>query len=166
MERETLARLYEEYSDGVYGFLRHLTGSEEQAFDLLQDVFVRAARFEGEVQHEKAWLYKIARNLAYDSFRGNREQVAPLELEPVVADEFTTAVNWNLLRGRILERLREEDEVLYQIFLLRLDHEMTHAQIAGVAGLGERTVRRYFEKIKSILKRDFRDELFGERAVS
>ncbi len=162
MDRVELARLYQAHADGVYSFLRHLTGSEDQAFDLLQDVFLRAAGFTGQVRHEKAWLFKIARNLAYDSFRRNRETALPDE-GPAVADAFTDAVNWKELRARILARLSAEDEVFVRVFLLRLDHEMTQADIALVLGLGERTVRRTIEKIKTILKSEFGDELFGER---
>lgn len=163
MDRDELARLYQEYSDGVYGYLSRLTGSEDQAFDLLQDVFIRVARFQGGVQYEKAWLYRIARNLAYDYFRRNREIPAGEDYEAPVADSFTGDVDWSELRVRILERLGAESETFQQIFLLRLDHEMTHADIAGVTGLGERTVRRNFEKIKRILSREFHEELFGGR---
>lgn len=65
-------RLLDEHGPEIYRFLRRFAGSAEDAADMHQDTFVRAylALERGTlVANERAWLYRIAGNLARDAFR-------------------------------------------------------------------------------------------------
>ncbi len=71
-----LARLYDTHAAGLYRLLLRLAGSEADARDLLQDLFVKLAR-QGTGQncaHERGYLFCLARNLAIDWLR--RRQTA------------------------------------------------------------------------------------------
>jgi RNA polymerase sigma-70 factor (ECF subfamily) len=67
--------LFHAYQQPITAYLDHLTGDTEQAEDLAQDAFLRAYRalLRGEhVEHPKAWLYRIATNVANDRWRRAR----------------------------------------------------------------------------------------------
>lgn len=73
-----LALLYAEYAQPLQRYLWRLTGSHEQAEDLMQETFVKALRAyarRGSDDQLGAWLFRIARNTALDSLR--RERLRP-----------------------------------------------------------------------------------------
>jgi RNA polymerase sigma-70 factor (ECF subfamily) len=67
--------LYERYAEEVGRYLLKITGDPEAASDLMQDTFVRAMTREGQLRERtliRAWLYRIATNLAMSHLRGRR----------------------------------------------------------------------------------------------
>lgn len=75
----TAAELFERHHRSVFRFLRRATGSTHDAEDLTQDVFLRVLRaLDGyEDRHlERAWLFRIARNVWLDHWRGRRRAPA------------------------------------------------------------------------------------------
>lgn len=62
---ETLATLYQEYSTKIYNLAYRMTGNKDDANDILQETFVKAAQsihsFKGR-SHIYTWLYQIAKN--------------------------------------------------------------------------------------------------------
>jgi RNA polymerase sigma-70 factor (ECF subfamily) len=64
-DREAFARLMQLYQKQIYNYTYRMLGSEEEAEDLTQDVFVAAFRgmagFRGEAKFS-TWLYRIALN--------------------------------------------------------------------------------------------------------
>ena len=74
--------LVERYQDRLVGILYHLVGSQEEAEDLAQDVFLRVYRSrKGYRPRAKfsTWLFTIANNLAVNHLRtrGRRPKAAP-----------------------------------------------------------------------------------------
>ncbi len=60
------------YASRLYGFLYRLTGTRDDAQDLVQEVFVRLVRTIDRYEHGgrfEAWLFRIAANLARDRVR-------------------------------------------------------------------------------------------------
>jgi RNA polymerase sigma-70 factor (ECF subfamily) len=72
-DREAFGQLYERYADALYRYLRTRVGSDEDAEDLTENVFVRC--FESlETYEERGWpysafLYQVARNLLVNHYR-------------------------------------------------------------------------------------------------
>lgn len=75
--------LVNRYRSRVYAVIVNLTGNEADAWDLSQEVFVKAwrglARFEGRSQFY-TWIYRIAHHATYDWLR-KRKIVAGVEFE-------------------------------------------------------------------------------------
>ncbi|GAA0347131.1 RNA polymerase sigma factor SigX [Bacillus carboniphilus] len=65
-------RIYDEYHQDLFQFLFYMVQNREHAEDLVQEVYIRVLkaydRFEGK-SSEKTWLFSIARNVAIDFFR-------------------------------------------------------------------------------------------------
>ena len=74
-------RLFAEHHQRLFRYFCRAVGSAEAARDLTQDVFVRVSRARvpsGTEAAVKAWLFRIARNLALDHHRHDRRHPARL----------------------------------------------------------------------------------------
>lgn len=68
----TLSRLYEQFRRPIHSYIYRLLGSQDDADDITQEVFVRACTsWDGLYERERlsAWLYRIATNLCVDLLR-------------------------------------------------------------------------------------------------
>lgn len=98
-DRLAFRAFYDRYSARTLAVLRHLSGSEDLAEDLLQDVFLlvwrKAPSYRAERGDVGGWLYTICRNRVADSFRGapkprrlgTDEVLAMPARQPAVEDE-------------------------------------------------------------------------------
>lgn len=70
---ERLTALFDAHAERLHRLARRLTPSADAALDLVQDVFLRAARAPGSVPHghrdEEAWLVRVLVNLRRDQWR-------------------------------------------------------------------------------------------------
>jgi RNA polymerase sigma factor (sigma-70 family) len=79
---QAIEQLYDEYHQPILRYLERLIGECEAAEDLTHETFLKALRH--WEQHDpaasaKSWLYRIARNTAYDYLRrGRRVALVPL----------------------------------------------------------------------------------------
>ena len=79
---EALGALYDNHRQMVYRTALMITGDNQAADDLLQDVFLRLFRFAGNFDAERPlepWLYRMTTNLAYDWVKHRRGLVSSLE---------------------------------------------------------------------------------------
>ncbi len=67
-----LSAAYIEYSAPIHSYAYHLLGNQEDADDVVQEVFIRAHGHMAQLReqaHLKSWLYRIATNLCMDQLR-------------------------------------------------------------------------------------------------
>ena len=104
-------------SDQVYRVARHLSGSREEAEDLVQDTYARAFRSWRSFTpgtNLRAWLLRILTNLNID--RGRRTQRAP-QTTPLEANDYYLYDKLSESDGgaeeeeRVVERLSQDDIV-------------------------------------------------------
>jgi len=107
-----VARLFDAHHDRLYRLARRLTHSADDACDLVQDVFLRAARDPGRVpagpSPEEAWLVRVLVNLQRDRLPPRRRAVIVLhELEGASLERIASLLGisaitarWHLARGR------------------------------------------------------------------
>ena len=77
-----LGGLYDRHKNLVYRTALGITGDEQIAADLLQDVFLRMHRFAGHIDPERPlepWLYRTTANLTYTWMKRHRRWLRPLE---------------------------------------------------------------------------------------
>ena len=107
-----------ELSDQVYQVARRLSGSREEAEDLVQDTYARAFRawrsFEPGT-NLRAWLFRILTNLNID--RGRKIQRTP-DQQPLEENDYflynrleESAGDGNADERRVVERLSQNDTV-------------------------------------------------------
>jgi RNA polymerase sigma factor (sigma-70 family) len=83
-EKNTILSTVRRYGSNLFRFIRGRVRSEEEAEDILQDVWVQLSRLSNleEVESISAWLYQVARNRITDTYRKkNTESLEELAFE-------------------------------------------------------------------------------------
>ena len=71
-EAALVADLFEQYHEAIFAYLFRLLNDREGAHDLTQDVFLQVFRHREtlqSLQNERAWIYRIASNLAFNALK-------------------------------------------------------------------------------------------------
>lgn len=121
----------------LLGIARRILGSTDEAEDVVQEAFLRAARAEPrEIDEPRAWLTTVVGRLALDQLRSARSRresyVGPWLPEPVVedpADRITLDEQVSLALGTVLETLSPAERVVYVL------HEAFGVPLNEVAGI-------------------------------
>lgn len=143
IDSEAVSRWVREHGRSVRGYLLGLVRRPDVADDLLQEVFRRAWQARDRYQeqgHERAWLLRIADNLACDRARrkGKEQtvdeetwrQLEPAGRSPQPDDRLAREESQTELK-QALDRLTELQQ---RVLLLRYYGEMDFAQIAQAVG--------------------------------
>lgn len=155
-------RLVEEYADRVYGVALRITGSPEDAADVVQDAFLKAFEqrrtFRGE-SSITTWIYRIAVNTALTRRRDRRPAEALLD---DTGEETVHVADWSgdLTRQAELGELREALEAAiarlpedFRVAVVLRDVEgLTTAETARVLGLGEAAVKSRLHRGRLLLR--------------
>ena len=151
--------LFAAHETGLLRYLRRAVGHAETARDLTQDVFVRIARSSGMPatdDERRAWVFRIARNLAIDHHRrhevkfadsGTRHADAGGEPARPAAQDTSAAVN---------EALASLDPLDRDVFLLRETAGLSYAEIAAACDLTVSAVRSRIHRARLALREHLR----------
>lgn len=76
-DSDTITDIVTAYTPRLLAFIRSRTDCEEDAEDILQEVFYQLARIDdderGGIERMSAWLYRVARNAVLNFWRKKRE---------------------------------------------------------------------------------------------
>jgi len=142
-------RLFTEHRDGVFRYVRRIVGQPEAARDLTQEVFLRVSRAgvpDTANEGRRAWLFRIARNLALNHLRDHRRQPATVEIEDrsgPATQELSTALR------QALAALPEIDR---DIFLLRELAGLPYDEIGSTCGVTTDAVRSRLHRARQQLR--------------
>jgi len=166
-------------ADQVYRVARHLTGSREEAEDLVQETYARAFRSWRSFTpgtNLRAWLLRILTNLNID--RGRRRQRAP-EMQPLEEGDYFL---YNRLEEsndgateeeRVVERLSQDDIVTalsavphdFRDVIVLVDiGDFSYQDAANILDIPIGTVMSRLHRGRRILKRALAETTLGEWA--
>jgi RNA polymerase sigma-70 factor, ECF subfamily len=160
-DEKAFAALYTKYSIEMYKYLAGLV-TREEAEDLLQETFWKAYRGLASLQEgEKfqGWLYRIARNCAYDYLRSRRRYAEHVVRETDESREQAASDDpLEYLAEQELLRQALADVPLKQreCFLLHLGG-LPVREIALIVGLSESSVPIYQGKARRCLYERYQD---------
>ena len=167
-----LSEIIKAYTSQLYNFIRRHGFNNEEAEDMLQDVFVKVwksiDKFDESKSSFRTWIFTITKNTIYDSLRKNKntetvfslndinESGKEMDMEDGSADILKT-----------LERIQNNKELLIAIdklntdektiLLLHFEDGLTFDEIATVFDLSINTVkskyRRLLLKLRDLLER-------------
>jgi RNA polymerase sigma factor (sigma-70 family) len=156
MDRADIAELYERYGYAVHRRCWRLLGSEAEADDALQEVFVRVMRYGAGFVGDAPlpWLYRIADRHCFDRLRARKRREQPDETERIVAtlDRAQAAERGSLGGGpgggdgretlqAVARALSACREAVQQAAILYYVDEMTQDEVASAVGVSRKTVR-------------------------
>ena len=150
---EAFNTIYDETKKIVYLSIYSIIKSKDVIEDLMQDTYLKAIRaLEYYVlgTNFKAWISKIAHNLAINEYNKNKNiDSLDDELAPEVIDE---RVDNSLLDSalRILEE--EKKEEMKEIFVYRIIFNMKFKDIANILELPKSTVFDIYNRAIKLIK--------------
>lgn len=150
--------LYTEHAAALASFLRKLTGDPEVASELVQETFVRAIRSgrDTDLLSGRAWLFRIAGNLARDHHRRRRilrfVSLSGREPDPKDIDPDADLVH------RALMRL---PATLSTTLLLHYDAGFSRREIADMGGVTEDAVKARLARGRQAFAKAF-EQLGGD----
>lgn len=142
----TVAQLFELYSVPLCAYLRFLVGDQETAYDLTQETFLRIVQRPQQlagVENQRAWLYRIATNLAHNHHRHQQRfawipwhKVEYAHSSPDVDVEEQSA------ERQAIEKALAQLSLTYRApLLLHIDHGFSVREIATMLEIAEGAVK-------------------------
>jgi RNA polymerase sigma-70 factor (ECF subfamily) len=151
-DEAAFAAIYEHYEKPIYAFIYRLMGNAEDAFDLTQDVFLKAFKALSRTTPDlnlSAWLHRIASNACMDVLR-RRKIVRWLPWDPTehanitpahVEDEPEYNVEQHEIQHQVQRTLNRMSEKYRLCLVLREYQEMSCDEIADVIKVSRSAVK-------------------------
>ena len=176
--------LLERYTQKVHNLAVRITRSEEDAEEVIQDVFVtvykKVDKFEGKSAFS-SWLYRITVNTAFMKLR-KRRQTPAISLEdinPSIKENWTGArsdssdVNYLSSRHEIRHELQSAIEKLPEeyktIFILRDVDGLSNQEVGEVLSLSVPAVKSRLHRARLLLRKKlqkFYEDYSSEEVIS
>ena len=156
--------MYDKYHHDVFQFLFYMVNHKETAEDLVQEVYIRVLksyhRFEGK-STEKTWLFSIARNVAIDHFRKQKNW------KERIMDKFDWSKQQIMAQDLLPEEMTLQSEELQGIYkaltictvdqrmvvILRYIHELSIAETALTLGWTDSKVKTTQHRALKMLRK-------------
>lgn len=141
--------LFELHRQGVFRYLCRVVGRPDAAQDLTQEVFLRVTRTrvpDADASGHRAWVFKIARNLALNHLRDamrHGESVALVDATAPATQELALAVR------QALAALPDVDR---DVFLMRESAGLSYGEIADACDLSVEAVRARLKRAREQLR--------------
>lgn len=175
-DRSAFEALFRKYQSPIFGFICRMVGTEE-AYDLTQEVFLRALRalhaFKGECSF-RTWLYTIARNVCFNHCREKRrkqlfEEALGGETEadegecvadlPDLGGDVSRLVETRELQqlvGHILQAMPDEQRLL---ITLRDFDGLSYEEVAQITEMSVGNVKSKLHRARLAFKKRFQPYL-------
>jgi RNA polymerase sigma-70 factor, ECF subfamily len=154
-DREALAELINRYLPPLRYFISHLSENTEMTEDIVQDTWVSVIRKIHTLRNIDAfptWIYRIARNKAYQQLRikKRRSEFNENMIVPDESPERELRVEDAALIHTSLKELPPEHR---EVLVLRFMEQMSYQQIADVQNCNLNTIKSRIYYAKLALKR-------------
>jgi RNA polymerase sigma-70 factor (ECF subfamily) len=156
---ETFERIFREHSEFIYRTAYRVTGTVEDAEDVLQTLFVRLLRTELPPEFDKnpkAYLYRSAVNVSLNLIRTRKRLV----LTDSIDDLEPASSGGSRAQGDIEAHLREAMAELKpraaEILILRHVHGYTDSEIAKLLGTSRGTIAVSLFRTRARLRKSIR----------
>jgi RNA polymerase sigma-70 factor (ECF subfamily) len=130
-------QIFREHHQFVYRTAYGITGSSEDADDVLQTIFLRLLRREFPPdlkKNPKAYLYRAAVNVSLNALRLRQRNVLTGNAESLEAAADTETDSLERLHKRLYDAIAELDADAAQMIVLRYVHNYSDADIAKLLG--------------------------------
>ncbi|MGH7389114.1 MAG: RNA polymerase sigma factor [Candidatus Rokuibacteriota bacterium] len=169
---EAMEQLVERYGDRVYRLAVRITGSNEDAEEVVQDALWTAARkiqtFKGDSAFG-SWLYRVTANTAYMKLRSRRSRQREIALDDVLPalddgglhfepmDDWSLRVDEQTLQGelrRVLDRAIDELPADYRTAMVMHDIEgLSNPDIAAALSISLPAVKSRVHRSRLFLRK-------------
>lgn len=172
---DAFSKVVDDYQHRVYGFVRRMVPTGEDAEDVTQEVFIRAFqsydRFDGNAS-VRTWLFRIAYNLCIDRSRkaGRRVNEVSLQISSEIEETFEVPDDrWQPdmlmeqaeVRERVDHAIASMSEKLRSVLLLHDKEDLSYEEIADTLKIPVGTVKSRLFLARTQLQNAVRDLIEG-----
>ncbi|MCE1199335.1 MAG: RNA polymerase sigma factor [Marinilabiliales bacterium] len=159
-EMKAASLLYDRHHRHVYNYFVRMTRDSDASRDLTQNVFLKVIRYANSWRDDKVflpWLFRIARNIMVDHFRG-AQRFYQLEDEPEIIlrdkEDAVRSSELNEAVGFLMEAMAKLPPGYRELIELNRFQGFSYKEIALTTDSSENTVRvrtfRAIQKLKEI----------------
>lgn len=157
------------YQKKLFSYIYCIVNKTQDAEDILQDTFVTAIRKINQYKQNtqfSAWLYRIARNLAYDTLK-KRKRFILFERNDIENMLENSLPDIDMYEGqdqrinKVFNRLTFHEK---NILVLRIYEEKTYEEIAYITKMGQSASRKQYERARKKFIRLY-SELYKEEFI-
>lgn len=154
---EAFEQIYNLFEKPLYNHLYKMLGSEAKAQEVFQEVMITLIKKieyysdRSDLKNSfKAWLFRIATNLAIDEIRRNKK-VSFIEEVPEIAVE-EDAVEFQDMKGRVNTLIMKLPTIQRTFLNLKVNEDLSHMEIAAVCGCQVNAVKQGLFRARKTLK--------------
>jgi RNA polymerase sigma-70 factor (ECF subfamily) len=179
-DMDAFGKLVDAYQNRVFGFVRRMVPSPEEASDITQEVFIRAFQSFGRFDARssvRTWLFRIAYNLCVD--RARKVDRSVTEVAMIAAGDTEEQIDvadnrWQPervamdieLQEAVEEGIRTMSEKLRTVLLLHDREDTPYEEIAKIVGVPVGTVKSRLFLARAHLQNVLRNYLRGEASFN
>lgn len=160
--KEAVGIIIEQYYTDIYRFCLYMVQTEDDAYDIAQETFLKFMKYGNSYRHNnlKGYLLTIARNICFNYFRDKKEKVTAVEWEeidkiPNHRDKLAETEDAIYL-GKLLKELSQD---IKEVIILRIYEEMKFKDIAKIMGCSVSTTKSRFRlgvnQLKKLMENDY-----------
>ncbi len=162
--RRALAAVVAKYRRPLYRHAFHMLRNSEEAYEITQEVFLRAHResrlFDADF-HVKGWLYRVTANLSLKSLRSRRVRALFSLRRPEAPPEPTTEPVAQAIasetRGEVAVALEQLPPRFRQLIVLRYFDDLSYKEIADAMRMPIGSVMSGLSRARDRLKRSLKE---------
>ncbi len=166
-DHDAFTQLYEKYSVLLIPTILRLLKSQELTEELLQKLFIKIWDSREQIDPEKsfkAYVYRIAQNMVYYSFREDSRQKRLLDFVISQKSESYSHIEENLIHREMeeliqaaLEKLPPKRREVYRLFRYE---EKSYKEISELLHISTSTINDHLQKANKFLREELNNNEF------
>lgn len=160
-------KIYRDYFDDVYLYIRRLSGDENTAEEITSETFFKAMRSIGSFRGNcdiRVWLCQIAKNCYYTYLKKSKktDNVDGVDLPELPSEERTIEEQYinHEEAARIRTILHNVSEPYKEVFMWRVLAELSFKQIGQIFGKSENWACVTYHRAKTMIKSRLEDKTY------
>ena len=151
-----LESLYRAFRHRIFEYVMRMTGDYELSRDIMQESFARYFERYGDMEVKPSLLYRIARNIIFDTFRKNSRKKYPNDLDQgsennaehqiLVREEYRLVME-------AMKVLHPEDR---EILSLSISGDLSYRDIAAITNISEGNIKVKIHRARLKLKKSLK----------
>lgn len=179
-DRQALSQLVLRFSSRIYHLGLRLTGSRQDAEDIVQDTFLLMVKKIGQFEFKSSfytWLYRIAMNVGLRRLKNKRQTHAEVSVEDPDFDRISSegtrewpSLDFSIVRDPVfrqkLDQSIAELPLMYRtVFILRDLHELSTEETSNILQISPSNVKIRLMRARNFLKERL-EQLIGTEIQS
>lgn len=163
-DRDAFGELFRKYEKRVFRVARRMCGSDDEAWDITQDAFIRAMQAMDKFDTRYrffTWIYRITTNLAinYSKKKMRRREVHFEEAysadgQQVIEDNLADRAAGEQLARSVSKAVEKLTPVLKVVFVLRVDQQLSYSEIAESLDIAMGTVMSRLNRARDKIREE------------